>query len=77
MLGLNNARINQLEAENRVLRAESLVQVQRIAALCRIIDTLQRQNEAMAATTQHATQQAQAGHGYVPGDDVMQRLCWN
>ncbi len=80
MLGLNNARINQLEAENRVLRAESLAQVQRIDALCRIIETLQRQNEAMARQCYNmaaTTQQAQAAHGYVPGDSVLDRLCWN
>lgn len=32
MLGLGNARINQLEAENRRLRAELLAQTQRGAA---------------------------------------------
>ena len=48
MLGLGNARINELEAENRRLRAELLAQTQRTDALSRIIVTLQKDNEAAA-----------------------------
>ena len=84
MLGINNARINQLEAELRILRADLLAQEQRGAALSRIIATLQGENEAltrqwanMAATTQHATQQAQGARGYVIGEDVLSRVSRN
>ena len=84
MLGLNNARLNQLEAANRRLSAERLAQAQRIDALSRIIVTLQRENEAltrqcvnMATTTQYATQQAQAGRGYVCGESVLERVSRN
>lgn len=84
MLGLNYNRINQLEAANRRLSAERLAQEQRIDALSRIIVTLQRENEAltrqcanMATTTQHATQQAQAGRGYVCGESALERVSVN
>ncbi len=84
MLGLGNARLNALEAENRTLRAELLAQVQRTDALSRIIITLQRENEAltrqcanMATATQYATQQAQAGRGYVIGEDALARVSVN
>ena len=70
MLGLGNARLDALEAANRVLRAELLAQTQRAEALSGIVKTLQRENEAltrqctnMATTTQAATQQAQAARG--------------
>lgn len=84
MLGQGNARINQLEAANRTLRAELLAQTLRAEALAGIIKTLQRENEALtrqcaalATTTRAATQQVQAGRGFTPGDDVMARFCWN
>jgi len=84
MLGRSNTRLNQLEAANRVLRAELLAQTERAEALSGIVKTLQRENEAlarqctnMATTTQAATQQAQAARGYVIGEDVLARLCWN
>ena len=84
MLGLGNARINELEAENRRLRAELLAQTQRTDALSRIIVTLQKDNEAaahhmanMVATTQCATQQAQAGRGYDIGETAIERFVWN
>lgn len=84
MLGANNAREEQLEAENRVLRSELMAANQRGEMLRAINTTLRWENDALvmevgalAAATQHATQQAQAGRGYVPGDNVMMRLCWN
>lgn len=84
MLGHNNARINELEAENRRLRADLLAQMQRCDALSRIIATLQGENEAltrqwanMAAATQHATQQAQAARGYVIGESALARVSVN
>ncbi len=70
MLGQGNARINELEAANRVLRAELLAQTLRAEALSGIVKTLQRENEAltrqcanMATATRIATQQAQASRG--------------
>ncbi len=84
MLGLNYNRINQLEAANRRLSAERLAQEQRSAALSRIIEHLQRENESltrqcvnMAATAQHATQQAQAWRGYVCGESALERVSVN
>ena len=84
MLGANNARINALEAENRKLRADLLAQTLRVEALAGIIAHLQRENEAaarqlanMATATQVATQQAQAGRGFVLGETAFERQCWN
>lgn len=84
MLGQGNARIKQLEAANRTLRAELLAQTLRAEALAGIIKTLQRENEALtrqcaalATTTRAATQQAQAGRGFDIGESVLDRQCWN
>lgn len=84
MLGLGNTRMNQLEAENRRLRAELLAQTQRADAQSLIIANLQRENETasyqltqLAAVAQVATQQAQAGRGYVLGETAFERQCWN
>lgn len=84
MLGLGNTRMNQLEAENRRLRAELLAQTQRTDALSRIIVTLQRENETaalqltqLAAVATVATQQAQTGRGYILGETAFERQCWN
>ncbi len=84
MLGLGNTRLNQLEAENRRLRADLLAQTQRAEALIRIIANLQRENETaamqltqLAAVAQVATQQAQAGRGYVCGESALARVSVN
>lgn len=84
MLGLGNARINQLEAENRRLRAELLAQTQRNEGLRTIIANLQRENETaayqltqLAAVATVATQQAQAGRGFILNENPLERLCRN
>ncbi len=84
MLGANNARINQLEAENRRLRAELLAQTQRADAQSRIIANLQRENETaayqlaqLAAVATVATQQAQAGRGFILNENPLDRVCRN
>jgi hypothetical protein len=84
MLGLGNARINQLEAENRRLRAELLAQTQRNEGLRTIIANLQRENETaayqltqLAAVATVATQQAQAGRGFILNEGVLDRICAN
>lgn len=84
MLGLGNARVNQLEAENRTLRAELLAERQRNEGLRTIIATLQRENETatlqivqLAAVAQVATQQAQAGRGFILNEGVLDRICRN
>ncbi len=74
MLGLGNTRVNQLEAENRRLRAELLAQTQRADAQSRIIANLQRENETAAY---QLTQQAQAGRGYDLGENPLDRVCRN
>ncbi len=74
MLGLGNTRVNQLEAENRRLRAELLAQTQRADAQSRIIANLQRENETAAY---QLTQQAQAGRGFILNEPAIDRLCWN
>jgi hypothetical protein len=84
MLGLGNARLNQLEAENRRLRAELLAQTQRNEGLRTIIANLQRENETaayqltqLAAVATVATQQAQAGRGFILNEGVLDRICAN
>ena len=84
MLGLGNARINQLEAENRRLRAELLAQTQRNEGLRTIIANLQRENETaayqltqLAAVATVATQQAQAGRGFILNEPMLDRICRN
>jgi len=84
MLGLGNARLNQLEAENRRLRAELLAQTQRNEGLRTIITNLQRENETaayqlaqLAAVATVATQQAQAGRGFILNEPAIERMCWN
>ncbi len=84
MLGLGNTRVNQLEAENRRLRAELLAQTQRADAQSRIIANLQRENETaayqlaqLAAVATVATQQAQAGRGFILNENPLDRVCRN
>jgi len=84
MLGLGNARLNELEAENRRLRAELLAERQRNEGLRAIIANLQRENEIaayqltqLAAVATVATQQAQAGRGFILNEGVLDRICAN
>jgi cell shape-determining protein MreC len=84
MLGLGNARLNELDAENRRLRAELLAQTQRAEGLRSVIGELRRENDAlnkmvdvMAASTRHATQQAQAGCTVDVTEPVNERFVWN
>jgi len=84
MLGLGNARLNELEAENRRLRAELLAQTQRVEGLRIIIGELRRENDApnkmvdvMATVTQHATQRAQAGRTVDVTEQAIERFVWN
>ena len=84
MLGLGNARLNELEAENRRLRAELLAERQRNEGLRTIIANLQRENETaayqlaqLAAVATVATQQAQAGRGFILNEGVLDRICAN
>ena len=84
MLGLGNTRMNQLEAENRRLRAELLAQTQRVEALRGVIGELRRENDAlnkmvdvMAVSTQCATQQAQAGRTVDVTEPAFERFVWN
>lgn len=84
MLGANNTHINQLEAENRRLRAELLAERQRNEGMRAIIATLQLENETaalqltqLAAVAQVATQQAQAGRGFILNEPVLDRICRN
>ncbi len=84
MLGTNNVRLNELEAENRRLRAELLAEKQRNEGLRTIIANLQRENETaayqltqLAAVATVATQQAQAGRGFIFNEGVLDRICPN
>jgi len=84
MLGLGNARLNELEAENRRLRAELLAERQRNEGLRSIIANLQRENETaalqltqLAAVATVATQQAQAGRGFILNEHPLGRICPN
>ena len=84
MLGLGNARLNELEAENRRLRAELLAERQRNEGLRTIIANLQRENETaayqltqLAAVATVATQQAQAGRGFILNENPLDRVCRN
>ena len=84
MLGLGNTRLNQLEADNRRLRAELVAEKQRNEGLRTIIANLQRENETaayqltqLAAVATVATQQAQAGRGFDLNEGVLDRICRN
>ena len=84
MIGLGNARLNQLEADNRRLRAELVAEKQRNEGLRTIIANLQRENAIaayqltqLAAVATVATQQAQAGRGFILNEATIDRFCWN
>ena len=71
MLGLNNARINQLEAENRILRDELDAANARANAL---------RTALIDAWREHGIERTPGGQGdggTVTAQDAMSRLCWN
>ena len=71
MLGLNNARINQLEAENRILRDELDAANARANAL---------RTALIAAWREHGIERTPGGQGdggTVTAQGALQRLCWN
>ena len=71
MLGLNNARINQLEAENRTLRVELDAANARANAL---------RTALIDAWREHGIERAPGGQGdggTVTAQGALQRLCWN
>ena len=71
MLGLNNARINALEAENRILRAELDAANARANAL---------RTALIDAWREHGIERTPGGQGdggTVTAQGAMQRLCWN
>ena len=61
---------------NNTLRDLEAAQ-QRIAALEGERDTAAYQLTQLAVVAQVATQQAQAGRGYVLGETAFERQCWN
>ena len=84
MLGLGNTRLNQLEADNRRLRAELVAEKQRNEGLRTIIANLQRENAIaayqltqLAAVATVATQQAQAGRTVDVTEPAIERFVWN
>ena len=71
MLGLNNARINALEAENRILRDELDAANARANAL---------RTALIAAWREHGIERTPGGQGdggTVTAQGALQRLCWN
>ena len=71
MLGLNNARINALEAENRILRAELDAANARANAL---------RTALIDAWREHGIERTPGGQGdggTVTAQGALQRLCWN
>ena len=71
MLGLNNARINALEAENRILRDELDAANARANAL---------RTALIAAWREHGIERTPGGQGdggTVTAQGAMSRLCWN
>jgi len=71
MLGLNNARINQLEAENHTLRVELDAANARANAL---------RTALIDAWREHGIERTPGGQGdggTVTAQGALQRLCWN
>ena len=71
MLGLNNAGINQLEAENRILRDELDAANARANAL---------RTALIDAWREHGIERTPGGQGdggTVTAESAMQRICWN
>ena len=76
--------MNQLEADNRRLRAELVAEKQRNEGLRTIIANLQRENAIaayqltqLAAVATVATQQAQVGRAFTLNEGVLDRICRN
>ena len=71
MLGLNNARINELEAQNRILRDElDAANARAVALRTALID----------AWREHGIERTPGGQGdggTVTAQGALQRLCWN
>jgi hypothetical protein len=71
MLGINNTRINQLEAENRTLRADLDAANARANAL---------RTALIAAWREHGIERTPCNlgdGGTVTAQGAMSRLCWN
>ena len=71
MLGLNNAGINQLEAENHTLRVELDAANARANAL---------RTALIDAWREHGIERTPGGQGdggTVTAESAMQRICWN
>lgn len=71
MLGQGNARLNQIEAENRTLRAELDAANARANAL---------RTALIAAWREHGIERTPCNlgdSGMVTAESAMQRLCWN
>jgi len=84
MLGHSSARQEQLEAENRVLRGELQAANERAEMLLGMIATLRAERDTaayqltqLAAVATVATQQAQAGRGFILGESVLDRVSVN
>ena len=71
------ARYVESERQRNNLRRELEAAQQRIAALEGERDTAAYQLTQLAVVAQVATQQAQAGRGYVLGETAFERQCWN
>jgi len=84
MLGHSSARQEQLEAENRVLRGELQAANERAEMLLGMIATLRAERDTaayqltqLAAVATVATQQAQAGRGFILNENPLDRICPN
>lgn len=71
------ARYVESERKRNTMRHDLAAAQIRINTLEGERDLAAYQLTQLAAVATVATQQAQAGRGYVPGDNVMRRLCWN
>ena len=69
MLGLDNARLNALEAENRRLRDDLLAQTQRANALRALLCQAWREHGVQAPDMPTG--------GTVTVEAALARLCWN
>lgn len=82
MLGSDATRLNELEAENRVLREELHAQTLRAEALAKILRTQRAENDALVQQVNAMATARQRDARQVDGETVtaagaMMRLCWN
>lgn len=82
MLGSDATRLNELEAENRVLREELHTQTLRAEALAKILRTQRAENDALVQQVAAMATARQRDARQVDGETVtaagaMMRLCWN